>query len=165
MNKKISDKNNESIKIDDKTYEIEEMAKLLFSESPKPENTIRLISDDDKKDIYYQFEMILNLYMEGIFTLGFIDLNPWFRSIGINVNLKEHPIVEKSELSNYYCKIIVRDDSKYTQFFEIKNIKKDYHFLSNSKILFGEIVIKDFSKLYAIYVKDDILYKLSFNII
>jgi len=167
MNKKIiSDKDDESsIKRDDKVYEIEEMAELLFSEPPKESHTIRLINVEDNVDIYYQFEMILNLYMEGIFTLGFIDLNPWFHSIGININLIEHSIDEKDNLSNYYCKIIIKDDSKYTQWFEIKNIKKNYHFLNNSKFFFGYIEIKVFSKLYAIYIKDNILYKLSFNII
>jgi hypothetical protein len=152
-----------SDKINEKQYNIEEMAKLLFSEPPKESNTIRLISVEDYEDIFYPFEMLLNLYMEGIFMVGFIDLNPWFHSIGIHANLKEHLLEEKDDFTKYYCKIIVKEDPKYKQWFEIKHITKNYHFLSNANILFGKIKIEDFPDIYAIYIRDDTLYTLNFS--
>lgn len=148
----------------DKSFDIEEISKILFLNVPKEPNSIKLISIENYDDIFYPFEMMLNLYMEGVFLLGFIDLNPWFHSIGMHIKIKEHPINFLQEIDDYFCKIILKNDPVYSLWFEIKNITKEFHFINNSEITFGNIKIDKFEDLYAINIKDNILYTISFSI-
>lgn len=126
------------------------------------------------------FEIFLTIMMEGIFIKNNVNeellklfdenalfnLQPWLHSLGYHVNVD---VIEKQntvEYEQYYCKIILRDDPSWTQYFEMHNeITKRYHYIfgGNSPYFRGSSCT--LKNLFAIFTLNSKIYKISFNCI
>mgnify|MGYP003385195448 CR=1 FL=1 len=152
----------------------EKIAESIFNASPAPPNTYQILAQDDDADLYYVYELLLTIMLEGfnILTGGlenvdpndinkdhFVGLNQWFRSIGFDILIDEVQKENSDDYDNYYCKVIMRNSS-YGFIFESKNLEKDYHFLTNANHENSEEEIKD---IFAIFVANDNIYKVSFE--
>ena len=152
----------------------EKIAESIFKGAPAPPNTYQILAQDDDADLYYVYELLITVLMEGfdILTGGlehvnpddvnsdhFIGLNQWFKSIGFDINIQGVPKGETEQYENYYCKVILRNSS-YKFLFETKNMEKDYHFLTNASHQNNENVIKD---IYGIFISNDTVYKIYFD--
>ena len=97
------------------------IAKVLFSDNYKEPGTYEIVADKDINDVYYIFEVLLNILVEGfdILTEGldnvdtlmvnsehFTSLNPWFKSIGFTINTDIFQYEDKFAYDDFYCKII-----------------------------------------------------------
>ena len=122
-----------------------ELASYLLSSDPLPPNTIQLTSDqDDEEDACYVFQLLSNILMEAIgyltndftnlnlneFTPDTIyNLNPYFKSMGFTIVVKEYNKNDE-EYKDYYSRVILKN-SEYETFFIMKNITTNFHFLLN----------------------------------
>tara|TARA_Y100000780_G_C13684303_1_gene417171 strand:- start:1157 stop:1630 length:474 start_codon:yes stop_codon:yes gene_type:complete len=120
-----------------------EIAHNIFTQDPQEINSKIIELDDKNQDVSYLFEIFLNILLEGIDILSngldkaqlnnfdetfILNLNPWLKSLGICVNVD----LIDSIPDNYYCKIIIKNNS-WKPFFNLKNITNNYHFLLSSK--------------------------------
>lgn len=80
--------------------------------------------------------------------IGHLELlQPWFRSIGYEINAYEYEIEDFGE--NYYCKIILKDNPEDTGYFIYRNINIPYHFVLNPKFMKS----KRMNQVSAIFIK------------
>jgi len=152
-------------------YEVspKEIAYKIFSEDYKDPNTYQIIADNNINDIYYVFEVLLNVLVEGMDRLtGGLDtidinkitldhfrrLNPWFNSIGFELDVELY-----EDLDDYYCKIEFKNNSNET-FFEYKDIKENFHFFLNAN---RNMDYKKLVDISAIYLSNNQNIKISFN--
>jgi hypothetical protein len=161
------------------TMSPEQIATELFSKDPDDECSKQIFGENkDNNNASYIFEIAATIFMEGVgIVLGGLNnldinlltpeyllaLNPWFHSIGFKIHIDVVNKNNKTSYEDYYCKIIIKNH-EYGPFFDIKKILKDYHFLCNQKYKDG-CFIKHFKNIYAIFVKYDQVYKISFNLI
>ena len=121
------------------------LASYLLSSDPLPPNTIHLTSEDNEEEnACYVFQLLSNILMESIgyltddftnlnlneFTPDIIyNLNPYFKSMGFTIAVKEYEKNDE-EYKDYYSRIILKN-SEYETFFIMKNITNKFHFLLN----------------------------------
>ena len=168
----------------------ENIAQALFTQDPKPPCSHQILTYDEKTDnkkygdLTYIFEILITILMEGldIFSGGLdktdlnnftekhiTNLNPWFNSIGFNINVetftKDVKDICKDQYDNYYCKIMVRT-KLFETFFLMKNVSKNYHFLLNGKCIEENKNKQKINEISAVFCNiDDTIYKISFNFI
>jgi len=164
-----------------------DIANIVFNEEPPAEKSVQLYCHTDNNDKVTSleiFEIFLTILTEGIFIKykpvteetfkmfseeTLTNLQPWLRGLGFDVIVKAFPstcdIQEQKEFKNYYCKVIMKCDSSWTQYFEIHNVEKDYHFIlgSNSPYIKGKNCTLD--NLFCVFVINDMTYKISFKCI
>lgn len=161
----------------------QDIAHIIFSEQPKPEKSHQMLGqsiDGSQLAFVDVFEVFVNILMEGIFirypnisseTLKQFDstmitnLSPWLRSLGFDVNVHQCSVVDKNDYENFYCKIILKCDPCWAGWFEIKNIENNYHFIlgGNSHFLHNIKCTQD--NMFAVFIMNDIVYKISFHCI
>ena len=153
------------------------VAEKIFSKNPKQCCSVQLLSDDCI-DTINLFEILITIMMEGLcinnnnlehidlknFNQNYIHhLNPWFNSIGYDIECKAHDSILKPEFDKYYCRIVVKT-KLYKTFFEIKNTEKNFHFLVNGNHLKDNLVKKNINEIYAVFNNDetDLFYTIRF---
>lgn len=163
----------------------EMVAQTLFTNEPKDPCSHQIVADpqDQTADLPYIFEILVTIFMEGfdilVGGLEHVDidnltqdhikaLNPWFQSIGFNIYVdifdqsKNDDDNLKHMYEEYYCKIMIRT-KLYENFFIMKNVYKNYHFLLNGPFLEVNKQRTNLDELYAIFLTSDKVFKVSFN--
>ncbi|MBA42395.1 MAG: hypothetical protein CMF62_00110 [Magnetococcales bacterium] len=160
-------------------YELspEKIAENNFTKKPKEPCTGLLIAEKVGNDASYLFEIMINVMLEGMEILsGGLDkakfeefneefilfLNPWFQSLGIELKVTTFDKSEKELWDNYYCKIII-NNSEWNNFFVLKKIQKNFHFLINPKYYNGtnEMELKNHTSIFMVNNK---VYQIYFDI-
>jgi hypothetical protein len=160
-----------------------DVAEIVFNNPPGEPSSYQLYCETDtgsKVAPLDLFEIFLTIMMEGMFiinkiitpdTLKLFDentiilLRPWLHSLGYNVNIEAIPKQDTCRYDTYYCKVILRADPSWNQYFELheNELTRDYHciFGGNSPyIKQGEC---SFDNLFAIFTLNNMVYKISFN--
>ncbi len=159
-----------------------QVAEIIFkepAEEPKKFSFYCESETEQKITLLDVFEIYLTIMMEGIFikypitaeTLKTFDenvilnLQPWFHSLGYNVNVQKIPKKNLSEYKEYYCKIILRCDPGWSPYFEIihPEITENYHFNAGPDSPLKRQIECRLDNLFAIFVYRDMVYKISFN--
>jgi len=162
MNNSISDKSPENI------------AEIIFNEDPKPENSIQL--ELNNTEFVFIFEILITILLEG-FKIKYSDLkninsnsfnenyilnfNPFFKSMGFNINVNKYEKKNRDDYKNYYCKVVLRDN-EWGGFFELKNINKDYHFFINPDYIY-ENNFNKMNDVGCIFIFKENVYLIKFN--
>lgn len=156
----------------------EAIAEALFYQEPKDALTCRLVASENEVDSVYLFELLITILMEGIDIrmddLSNVDLsglsiehitglNPWFYSLGFSVHVD---LLDKNddvgEYEEYYCKVMVKTKLNEV-IFEHHNIDKNYHFFINGTYLNENQNKNDLRELYAVFINNDDVFKISFD--
>lgn len=155
----------------------ENIASLLFTKEPKDPCSIQIISEQQYNDVTFIFEILLIIMMEGLEILTgdlskaqlndlsqdhILSLNPWFESLGFTLKVNILTKDEKDKYSKYYCRIIIRDKLQEI-FFEIKNLKKNYHFYLNGDHLVENRNQKNLNNLYCVFINSNLTFKIWFD--
>jgi hypothetical protein len=160
-----------------------DIAEIVFKEPPGEPKSYQLCCESETENTIAPldlFEIFLTIMMEGIFLKNSItcetlklfnekiitDLRPWLHSLGYNVNIDTISNKETDVYRQYYCKVILRDDPSWNQYFELHdNITKNYHYIfgRDSPYFCGEKCTLD--NLFAIFTLNGMVYKISFNCI
>jgi hypothetical protein len=155
----------------------EEIAEALFTHEPKEENSCQLISEKEIVDLPYIFEILTIILLEGLEILAgdlstvnlnnltcdhISSLNPWFWSLGFNINVAVYDNSAVEMIKKRYCKILIRDKLQEV-FFDMKNIKKNYHFLLNGDELEQNKHKSNLKDLYSVFITGDKYFKISFD--
>jgi hypothetical protein len=145
--------------------DIDELIFDLYTKKPEkniaynivPSN-IDLENINNKELIKSTFEILLNIYMEGITRISMLNkilnnveidnfnyddinvyninleslnyLNPWFNSLGFKLDIKEFE-EKQFNIKNHYCRIILKSNPHDHTYFIYKKIDLPYHFLIN----------------------------------
>ena len=158
-----------------------ELVEYLFSNDPLPPNTIQLSSDDndgEEEDACYVFQLLSNILMESIgyltndftnlnlndFNSSFINnLNPYFKSMGFTINVKEYDKNDET-YKDYYSRVILKN-SDYETFFIMKNINKPFHFLLNGNgSHFNDNKSRPLHELALTFYRDNIVFYITYNV-
>lgn len=156
----------------------EMIAHEIFTKDAKAPCTHQILAYQEGSDMTYIYEILITILLEGLeimtgglkeidlsgFNSSYITvLNPWFRSIGFNINVDTFESSDKESYNGYYCRAVINDKLNET-FFIMKNLEhKPYHFLLNGpnlQINKSKEYLKD---IYGIFSTDDTVYKISFD--
>ncbi|ARF09412.1 hypothetical protein Indivirus_1_35 [Indivirus ILV1] len=156
----------------------EAIADALFHQEPKDALSCRLVANPDEVDSIYLFELLVTILMEGmdiiVGDLSKIDLsglsiehitslNPWFHSLGFLVRVD---LLDKNDdttdYDEYYCKIILKT-KLHEIIFEHNGIDKNYHFFINGSYLEDNEEKENLKELYAVFINNDDVFKISFD--
>jgi hypothetical protein len=155
-----------------------EIANKLFTSDPLPKNSNELrIPDADSNVMTYLFEILANILLEGLdIKFGGLNnvalsdddykqinlLNPWFNSIGYNVNCEKIDRTSPTLDNTHYCRVMIKTPL-YEHIFHFRNIQKNYHFMLNGPSLHDNNLKTKLSDLYMIYnPSDNYSWKISF---
>lgn len=154
------------------------IATKLFSKEPSKASSYCIIADDENADAAFIFEIILTIFMEGVMilydNLTGIDLknftaehltalNPWLNSICFNLTIDTCERKDKDLYLDYYCKVILKCDPEWSNWFEHKNLNNSYYFLLNHIYQQG-CNKKNVNELYAVFINDTTVFKLQFSL-
>jgi len=161
-----------------KEVEPKSIAEYIFSQPPKEPCSIGFLSDPDEgSNATLVFEILLTIFMEGLeiksgglknydmnnFSAGTIEsLSPWFISFGFMIYVSEYDRTDKQLYCGYYNRIILNNEIN-SIIFEMRGIKKNYHFFTNGDALEenrGKSNLKDIS---AIFEHNNKVYVISFD--
>jgi hypothetical protein len=159
-----------------------DIASKIFNDTPEEPKTYSLVCQEMENDTSMSdvFEIFLTILIEGFFikypinkeTIKnltpdfFTNLQPWLSSIGINVNVNTTSLSDVESYNNYYCKIILREDPAWNIYFELhENITENYHFIfgGNSPLFHKQQC--HLNNLFAIFVLNDTVFKISFSLL
>ncbi len=162
-----------------------ELARILFSQQPKNPNEIKLLPElydtqdtlTDKDVVIYQFQILLNIYLEGILNIlstksndyaetynnismnDLLFVNPWFFSFGYMVNISEHEKYE--DATQIYCRVLLSFVSNDSEYFRIKNITNTFHFIRQA--CFDVEKVNNVNDIYAVLNKNGKMLKIHFT--
>lgn len=158
----------------------EQIAQELFNKDPEPPLSQNMFVDPDSVSSLYIHEILLTIFLEAlhIFTGGiqtadlsglsrmYIQaLNPWFHSLGFQINVSLDDAVDNQEdsIRDRYSKIVI-NRGQDTTLFDINNVSElPYQFLVNGGSL-RENEMKDAVKdLYSVFIHEDRIFKISFD--
>jgi len=156
----------------------EMIAHEIFTKDAKPPCSHQILAYQEGADMTYIYEILITILLEGLeimtgglkevdlsnFTAShIIVLNPWFKSIGFDINVEAVDSSDKDSYNEYYCRAMVNDKLNET-FFIMKNIThKPYHFLLNGPKLQDNKEKQHLNEIYGIFSNDDTVYKISFD--
>ena len=160
-----------------------EVAEIVFNNFPEEPRSYQLYCESDTGTTIAPldlFEIFLTIMTEGIFiknqpisrnTLKLFDektitsLRPWLHSLGYNVNVENIPKQETDRYDTYYCKIILREDPAWSQYFELheNDITNDYHYIFGGNSPYIKQGKCTLDSLFAILTLNNMVYKISFN--
>lgn len=158
-------------------YTPEAIAHTLFSSDPKPPCSCQIISQEEATDLTYIFEILMTIFIEGLEILAgdlskanldnlteehVSALNPWFESLGFNINVNTHPRHLHEAYKGYYCKIMIKDKQQEA-LFNFKNIDKNYHFFINGDYLEENKLKGNIEDLHAIFIVNDTVFRLNYD--
>lgn len=105
---------------------------------------------------------MLQLFDENVIT----NLNPWLNSLGISVSVETTTKDDKQSYEKYYCKTVMKCDKEWETFFDLHpEITKDYHFILGGKSPYALKTDVSLNNLFAIFIKQNIVYKISFKLL
>jgi len=162
-----------------------DIAQIVFKSEPQPQKTYQMFCESDEGTSIAPldlFEIFLTILLEGVFiryhpiTADTIknfneellsDLRPWLHSLGFNVNIDTFPKNKVERYENYYCKVILRSDPSWVPYFDMhpNDITKDYHFIFGGNSPYINSSTCDLKNLYAVFVINQTVHKISFNCI
>ena len=160
-----------------KDYTPEEIGKEIFTKEPMAPCSCQMISESQCTDTTFIFEILLIILMEGLESLTgdlskadlhlmTVDhltmLNPWFQSLGFDINVDVYSKGDTGSYEDYYCKIITRD-KLYDIVFETKHINKNYHFFLNGDCLEENRKKSNLNDLHAVFINNDQVYRIEFK--
>ena len=179
--------------MDDLEFTPDEIAEYLFSNHPGSPGSNQIIASlftnhdqdqnqdsdlDQEIQMTDLFEILINILLKGLDILSggldnfdmknitpqvILNTNPWFNSLGFNIRVKEHEKINRDAYSDYYCRVIVKDEL-HKNYFEVCRINTNYHFFLN-----GSFIIKSGYKLpdlFMLYIRDpELVYTISFDYI
>ena len=157
-----------------KDYSPEDIAATIFDKDPQEACSCQILGNDEYNlsDI---FDILLIILMEGFdikLDLKNVDLskfskntimalNPWIRSLGFDIKVREYEYSDKTSYEKYYCRIRLNRDN-YRTLFTIKKITKSYHLFLNGKF-YKKNIKKNLKDFYAIFENGDKMYAISFD--
>lgn len=164
--------------IDDKAIECDyiDIAKTLFNKSADSPCTKQILFENSGCDTSSVFELLLNIFMEGIMILydnlnnfdlkdfkedHVLKLQPWINSIGFKISINKIGIDDLVAYTDYYCKIATRNHEQYKMYFD-DDVKK-YVLLLNP-IYSKECKIYNLSDFYTLLIINDNVYIIKFNL-
>lgn len=161
-----------------------DVAEIVFKNLPGEPKSYQLCCESETENTIAPldiFEIFLTIMMEGLFLKNNVtsdslklfnentvtDLRPWLHSLGYNVNVEVVSNKDSSAYEQYYCKVILREDPSWNQYFELHSneISRNYHCIFGGKspyILGGKCTLNN---LFAIFTLNGMVYKISFNCI
>lgn len=162
-------------------YSPELIAETIFNKNPdKPcSNQILAMQENNYTDASFIFEIMLTIFLEGIMILynqltdvvldnvttdHLVALRPWLWSLGFDYKVTMYDSENEystESYNDYYCKIILKKDQKWTSWFDTKNVLKEYFFLLNAKYANG--CDKELGNVYAIMIVNKMIFKLEFK--
>ena len=161
-----------------------DIAKIVFSNPPNNEKSYQLICESETSEqleVLDIFEIFLNILVEGIFIKNTINtdtikhfnidvilsLRPWLRSLGFDVDVLELPIQKTDMYRDYYCKVILRADPSWEQYFDMhENLNgKTYNFIFGGDSPYIRKQSCSLENLFAIFVFGSNVYKITFKCI
>ena len=92
-------------------------------------------------------------------VIDYIQLQPWFTRLGCTVHVEEIPCLTP----NYYCKIIYRNDKRWTGFFEHRNDDNDISFILGDQSPYMLRQECNFDNIHAVLDHYGTLYKIVFT--
>ena len=167
----------------------EQLAKDLFNKKPGDPCSICILPYSEKYDsdvTSFNFEVLLTIYLEGFMnildvimknknnteqtmyeiykniTIEDLEIpDPWFKSFGYSVNIREYNVDDFSEKIKRlsYCRILLSFDPKDKMHFIMKGINNRYTFILNNTYK----QTKSLENIYAILSKDDKFYQINFK--
>lgn len=155
----------------------EEIAHTLFSSEPKPACSCQITTEQNTTDLTFIFEILIIILLEGLeIIIGDLSevnlqdmteehittLNPWFESIGFKIKVILFPKESIDQYLQYYCRIIIKD-KLHKIYFDMKNIKTNYHFYLNGPFLQQNKSKNLLNQLYAIYHNGNSTFKIWFE--
>ena len=157
-----------------KDYSPEDIAATIFSKDPQEVCSCQILGNGEYSlaDIFDILSIILMEGFDMIIDLKNIDLtefskktimalNPWIRSLGFDIKVREYKYNDKTSYEKYYCRIRL-NRGNFRPLFMIKNITKSYHLFLNGNI-YKKNTKKDLKDFYAIFENGDKMYTISFD--
>jgi hypothetical protein len=160
-----------------KDYSPEGISQTIFHNEPNAPFSYQIIAEQDQANLTYIFEILIIILLEGLEILtGDLSqanlsnfnkdhltiLNPWFRSLGFDINVNTYDEKDKESYNKYYCRVLFNDKLN-KMLFKIQNIDKNYHFLVNGNTLEENENKINLNELYGILSLNGITYCISFN--
>lgn len=156
----------------------EMIAQAIFTKDPKNPCSHQILALQEGTDLTYIFEILVTILLEGLniltgdlkeadlsnFSVSFISsLNPWFNSLGFNINVRIENETEKELYQEYYCRTVINNELNETLFI-IKNIQdKSYHFLLNGQYLDQNKAKTNLKDIFGIFNVNDDVYCITFD--
>lgn len=156
----------------------EELAEIIFNAEPKPVQSIGLFTDQSNSNLQDLFEMLVTVLMEGLETivgdLSTADLsklttehlealNPWIQSLGFTLHSEQYNFqTDQEQYKDYYCKTLVKDEL-YANYFNFKNLEKNYHFQLNGSVLEKIEEKNSIEEFHTALILDKIVFKIWFT--
>jgi len=148
-----------------------EMATILFHNN---DDQYGMIGEIDDFIICDLFEILLTILLEGFQKIGIKDLsnmdestieslNPYMQKIGFQYRVSQCDKYDKSEYEEYYCRILLRNESN-EHFFQMKGLTNMYHFILNGTYLESNKSKQHIDQLYSIFEVDNYVYTIKFKI-
>jgi hypothetical protein len=166
----------------------EQIAEFIFSKPPQEPCTIQIFADEN--DDEYIFQLLLNIFMEGLAknynNLDNIDLGKFsenfdkhipilekfIHSVGFNLKIEklDRTNENKEHFDDYYCRVGLRQVDWFD--FQRLHIEKNYHFFVNHRNIFRDlagvqnvnpIVRTCLPDYYAIFYNQGKVYKIGFS--
>lgn len=161
-----------------------DVAEIVFKNLPREPKIYQLCCESETENTNVPldiFEIFLTIMMEGIYIKNNItsetlklfnettitELRPWLYSLGYNVNVDVISNKDISAYEQYYCKVILREDPSWNQYFELHSneITRNYHFIFGGKSPYMQGEKCTLNNLFAIFTLNSMVYKISFNCI
>lgn len=156
----------------------EELAQIIFNAEPKPIQSIGLLTEQSNSNLQDLFEMLITILLEGLETVAgnlstadlsklttehLESLNPWIQSLGFNLHVAQYNFqTDLEHYKDYYCKILVRD-KLYANYFNFKNIEKNYHFQLNGVVLEKVGELSNIEEFHTALILDNTVFKIWFT--
>lgn len=160
---------------------IENLAIQIFNQPPQSPKSqqiiIHQVIEDTNTSMIDIFEVFITILMEGMMIVylhptweqvkllqieHLLNLQPWLRSLGFKLIATQHDNI--SDVSNYYCKVILQCDPDWNTYFKIKNINKEYYFMLGNRSPYIKQTSINLKTLYGIFICDGKIYKISFDL-
>jgi len=162
-----------------------EIANIIFNTTPQEPKTIQMFNESpngDSVEYIDLFEIFLTIMTEGIFIKNnpvtaeklkmfnetvITSLRPWLLSLGYNIVVDVIPRQKVEEYEKYYCKVIIKADPLWNQYFEILHpeITAEYHYVFGGKSPYVLGTKCTLQNMFAIFDINNVVYKISFNCI
>ena len=159
-------------------YSPEMIAHTIFIKDACSPCSHQILAYQEGTDMTYIYEILITILLEGldIFTGGLKDtnltdfdkthitvLNPWFKSLGFNMNVHTLDISDKDSYKDYYCRTVINDKLNESLFIMKSMEHKSYHFFLNGQSLQqnkDKFYLKD---IFGIFNNGDTTYRISFD--
>lgn len=163
-----------------------DIANIIFSQEPQQSKTYQLFCSENNNDgngssVIDIFEIFLTIMIEGINVRcggsiskeafmacdenTILSLQPWLNSLGYRVNVSTIPKENKPDYETFYCQIALSADPVWKLYFEMKQFLTNYQFILGDKSPFYLNQNCFLQNLYAVLIKNNVVYKISFDFI